>query len=262
MKMDIVVDIQCVKDCKNRVVPKEVTVLSLNQNFTGHWIVSPNSQITALCQEARKENDWLSRNYHGLDWLDQGVSEKVLFKYLEEICRRENNIYVRGGMKVAILRKITARHIINLEFEEDCPPFHKLTASGHYCMHHALKFGFSKFSCTLNNASKLKTWLNTRGKRKLMKSSSLNHLLISVMNNIQIQPILSQILAHDTGVFAADQIPLVWTRPTACIFNTQRHDKPGLHWVAIYVNKNGDAWYFDSFGVPPYISYKPHSKEC
>ena len=54
------------------------------------------------------------------------------------------------------------------------------------------------------------------------------------------------------GVFAADQIPLVWMRPTAFIFNTQRHNKHGLHWVAIFVNKNGDAWYFDSFGVPPY----------
>ena len=49
------------------------------------------------------------------------------------------------------------------------------------------------------------------------------------------------------GVFAADQISRVWTIPTAFIFNTQRHNKLGLHWVAIYVNENGDAWYFDSF---------------
>ena len=54
MKMDIVVDIQCVKDYKNRAIPKEVAVLSLDQNFTGDWIVSPNRQITTLCQEARK----------------------------------------------------------------------------------------------------------------------------------------------------------------------------------------------------------------
>ena len=73
------------------------------------------------------------------------------------------------------------------------------------------------------------------------------------MNNVQIRQILSRIPTHAVGVFAADQIPLVWTRPTAFIFNIQRHNKPGLHWVAIFVNKNGDAWYFDSFGVPPYI---------
>ena len=43
-----------VKDYKNRLIPKEVAVLSLDQNFTGHWIVSPNRQIITLCQEARK----------------------------------------------------------------------------------------------------------------------------------------------------------------------------------------------------------------
>ena len=62
LKMDIVVDIKCGKDYKNRAIPKEVAVLSLDQNFAGHWIVSPNRQITTLCQEARKENDWLSQN--------------------------------------------------------------------------------------------------------------------------------------------------------------------------------------------------------
>ena len=61
------------------------------------------------------------------------------------------------------------------------------------------------------------------------------------MNNIQIQQILSLIPTHAVRVLAADQISLVWTRPTAFTFNTQRHNKPGLHWVAIYVNKNGDA---------------------
>ena len=51
MKMNIVIDIQCVKDYKNRAIPKEVAVLSLNLNFTGHWT---NRQIITLCQEPRK----------------------------------------------------------------------------------------------------------------------------------------------------------------------------------------------------------------
>ena len=74
-----------------------------------------------------------------------------------------------------------------------------------------------------------------------MKSLCLNHLLTSAMNNIQIRQILSRIPTHAVGVFVADQIPLVWTRLKAFIFNTQRHNKPGLHWVAIFVNKNGTS---------------------
>ena len=110
---------------------------------------------------------------------------------------------------MAILRKITTRHIINLEFHNDCPPFHKLTASSNYCMHRALELCFLKYSCALNNAFKLKTWLNTRGKTQAVEELSLNHLLTSAMNNIQIQQILSRIPTRAVGVFAADQIPLV-----------------------------------------------------
>ena len=184
MKMDIVVDIQCVKDFKNRAIPKEVAVLSLDQNLTGHWIVSPNSKITTLCQEAGKENDWLSQNHHGLDWLDQGVSAKVLFKNLEEICNWAKNIYVRGGTKVGILRKITTRHI-NLKFQDDCPPFHKLTASSNYCMHHALKFCFSKYSCALNNAFEVKTWLNTSDKTQAVNLLRTGLVDISTTNFVR-----------------------------------------------------------------------------
>ena len=78
-------------------------------------------------------------------------------------------------------------------------------------------------------------------KLKLLKSLSLNRLLISAMNNIQNQRILSRIPDHAVETFAADQIPLFWTRAAAFIFSTLSHDKSGLHWVAIYADKNDDA---------------------
>ena len=56
---------------------------------------------------------------------------------------------------------------------------------------------------------------------------------------------------HAVGVFAADTIPRVWTRPTAYIFNTDASNQPGSHWVAVHVSRGGDAVYFDSFGLPP-----------
>ena len=54
-------------------------------------------------------------------------------------------------------------------------------------------------------------------------------------------------------MFPADQIPRVWTRPTAFIFNTQGCKLPGAHWVCVHVDKNGDGWYFDSYGNPPLV---------
>lgn len=73
------------------------------------------------------------------------------------------------------------------------------------------------------------------------------------MNSLEILKNLSVIDTHTVGVFPADQIPRVWTKPTAFVLNTDDHTKPGMHWVAVHVDKLGNAMYFDSYGIPPFI---------
>ena len=55
------------------------------------------------------------------------------------------------------------------------------------------------------------------------------------------------------GVFARDELPNLMrvTRPFALVFNTDPHNKPGQHWLAIYGPNNGPIELFDSFGMPP-----------
>lgn len=55
------------------------------------------------------------------------------------------------------------------------------------------------------------------------------------------------------GVFPADRIVEKWVKPCAFVFNTDVSSKPGAHWVAIHVDKNNNAWYFDSYGCGPRI---------
>jgi hypothetical protein len=50
------------------------------------------------------------------------------------------------------------------------------------------------------------------------------------------------------GVFSSDTLP---TNPRLLVCNTDPASKPGEHWIAIYVDKNGRGEYFDSFGRPP-----------
>lgn len=45
----------------------------------------------------------------------------------------------------------------------------------------------------------------------------------------------------------------MWTKPTAFVFNTDDHTKSGMHWVAVYVNESNNGWYFDSYGLPPFV---------
>ena len=55
-------------------------------------------------------------------------------------------------------------------------------------------------------------------------------------------------------VFARDELPDLrhMQRPFALVFNTDPHDKPGQHWLAIYKPTDGPLEFFDSFGMPPF----------
>lgn len=55
------------------------------------------------------------------------------------------------------------------------------------------------------------------------------------------------------GVFPRDGLPirLPRKRPLAFIANTHKNNRAGEHWIAFYFHKNGQAFYFDSYGLPP-----------
>lgn len=53
------------------------------------------------------------------------------------------------------------------------------------------------------------------------------------------------------GVFAKDELPVITKFPSCFILNTDPRSKPGEHWLAIYYNKRGFCYFFDSYGNPP-----------
>lgn len=55
------------------------------------------------------------------------------------------------------------------------------------------------------------------------------------------------------GVFPRDKLPKITKFPACFIFNTDPHNKKGEHWLALWVNKNKCAYFFDSSGNNPAI---------
>ena len=54
------------------------------------------------------------------------------------------------------------------------------------------------------------------------------------------------------GVFPSDCLRhLIPKLPCAVVVNTDPSHRPGAHWVAIFISKNGVGDYFDSYGLPP-----------
>jgi len=72
------------------------------------------------------------------------------------------------------------------------------------------------------------------------------------MNTVQISTILNNTIGDGLlGVFPSDKLPRKVVGPAVLIVNTDPSNKPGGHWVAIYVRRDGIAEYFDSYGLPP-----------
>ena len=61
-------------------------------------------------------------------------------------------------------------------------------------------------------------------------------------------PVLSPIMR---GVYPSDKLPIMKTYPSCLIANTDPHDRPGTHWVAMYFVSPCESEFFDSYGFPP-----------
>lgn len=53
------------------------------------------------------------------------------------------------------------------------------------------------------------------------------------------------------GVFACDNLPALISLPAAFVINLSPKNSRGSHWIGLFINVNGVADYFDSFGFPP-----------
>jgi hypothetical protein len=74
------------------------------------------------------------------------------------------------------------------------------------------------------------------------------------MNATDIERILRRKCGHVfLGVFAKDRLPasLPAKRPLLLVCNTDPHQRPGEHWVVLYIGRNARGEYFDSFGRAP-----------
>ena len=61
-------------------------------------------------------------------------------------------------------------------------------------------------------------------------------------------------VASFLGVYSSDLIPHSISRAGCLIINTDPHTEKGTHWLAIYLQpKSYSAFYFDSYGLPPYL---------
>ena len=74
------------------------------------------------------------------------------------------------------------------------------------------------------------------------------------MNELQIKRILesdARTRGSFRGVFSRNELPIRAPTTSLYVCNTDPYNKPGEHWVTIYIDNNRRGEYFDSFGMSP-----------
>lgn len=160
--MNIVIDIQGLIDNYNNFIPKEVAVVSIEHQYSSHWLVKPPYKCSVLAPEIIKKNQWLRRNHHGIDWSEGETSLQTIEIILKQLAFRASRIFTRGSVKSAYLSDLTGGFIINLEGDDDCPSFDSLPQSAVHCIHHGSSSEHGSYKCALNKAMRIKGWLAER----------------------------------------------------------------------------------------------------
>jgi hypothetical protein len=55
------------------------------------------------------------------------------------------------------------------------------------------------------------------------------------------------------GVYPIDMLPNINFIPASLVLNTDPSYLPGAHWIAVYIDRNRECFFFDSFGYHPSI---------
>jgi hypothetical protein len=73
------------------------------------------------------------------------------------------------------------------------------------------------------------------------------------MNTSQLRGILGASIDCFLGVFPSDRLPSSIQYPCCLVANTDPSDKPGEHWVCMFLDQEKRGEYFCSFGLYPFI---------
>ena len=81
------------------------------------------------------------------------------------------------------------------------------------------------------------------------------------LSNFDIEEICKELKLAIVGVYSKDELERIDKYEGSYYVNMQDSDDGnGTHWVFMYIDKDGKALYFDSFGVPPPVEIEKFLK--
>ena len=99
-------------------------------------------------------------------------------------------------------------------------------------------------------------WLSTTDINNVLQQYEDKHIDFKYIGAVPIdfnkEIIIGMCIVDELCKLNIQKLYLKGIRKISIVFNLDPHDKPGSHWVSLFVNLiNGGIYYFDSYGIPP-----------
>ncbi|EFN75574.1 hypothetical protein EAI_17598 [Harpegnathos saltator] len=174
--MDVIIEVQCFRDSNDTYMLKEVAIVSINEAFVGHWILAPEYLFAELNEKSRRINNWLSLNYHGIEWYDGETNPKYFYSRLHETTSHIRGFMTKGKEKASYLQNLLARNVYNLEnispTASDLSPSERIESCSFHCSFHTFR-KHRHYHCALRDAYKLKHWFIEQSQINIRKRDNI-----------------------------------------------------------------------------------------
>jgi len=158
--INVVLDIQCFKDNDNGFIIKEISAVVVDTGvLLFHHIVCPPYDRRLLSADKLRENNWLTKHFHGLEWHQGDISYVDLLQKLKITLALTSLVFVKGKEKADFIATILPQHFIVIDLESlHCQSLSTLNTlflqdTMKCCNHKA-----SDHKCALTNSLNLRKW--------------------------------------------------------------------------------------------------------
>lgn len=109
----IFIDVQGFKSNSNRFIVKELAIV-FNNDECINFIIKPPYDFKCLSIKKQNEANWLTKNYHHINWNDGSASYKNVCNFVK-INTKHSKIYTKGREKKKWLEEMIHQTINNIE---------------------------------------------------------------------------------------------------------------------------------------------------
>ena len=175
--MEYVVDIVFLHNAEEKLVVKEVAIVSIFTNSIAHWIVSPSTPFSSLSYKLRHRNNKKTLSQTNLHWNDGQSSWAEVKSALITLLYDSTRIYVHGQEKESFLKILLPFHnnIVDLSGFH-CPNYGIIPNLQIHCLHHD---GYKRNSqiCALSQAANLVSFVVNNAERFILDKDLLKSKL-------------------------------------------------------------------------------------